>query len=175
MDHEVEDDADVGAAVGVGGEAVGFDEAGLSGDGFEVMEDGVEAFDVADLEDEMAFAGDPDQFRGLVGVVGHRFFDEHMAILEEEGAGEFEVGGGGGDDAEGVAGGDGIVGGGEGADAVAIGDAARGVGGEVVDAGEFDEAGGGEFGIDAGMFATEGSGTEDGDAERRAGGGRRGG
>ena len=78
-----------------------------------------------------------------------------MLALREQGFGEVKMGGGGGDDAQGVAGGGGFGQGGENARAVFCGDFAGGFGGGVIDAGELHLAGGGEFGIDAGVFLAE--------------------
>lgn len=60
VDHQVENDADISAASGVGGEAMGFDEAGIGGHGLEVSEDRVEAFDVTDLENTVVIVGEFD-------------------------------------------------------------------------------------------------------------------
>jgi len=167
VDHKVEGDADVGAAGRVRGEAVGFDETGFGGDGFEVFEDGIEAFDVADLEDEIFFLGEADEFGGLVGVVGHRFFDEDVLAGFEEFLRDVEMGGGGSDDAGGVAVGNRFVGAREGSGVMFVGDFFGGLGVDVENAGELDFAGGGEFGVEAGVFLAEGTCSENCDADWR--------
>ena len=63
-----------------------------------------------------------------------------------------------------VAGGGGLGDGVENARAVFGGDFAGGVGGRVVNAGEFHLAGGGQFGVDADVFFAQRAGAEDGDA-----------
>ena len=73
------------------------------------------------------------------------------------------MGGGGGDDVEGVGTGGGFGGGVKDADVVPDGDFGRGVGVGVKHAGEFDLAGGGEFGVDANVLLAERAGAEHGD------------
>ena len=84
MDHEIEHDADVGAASRVGGEPVGLDEAGAGQLFLERVEGGVEALDVADLEHEFLGLGERDERLGLLGVVGDRFLDEDVFAEREE-------------------------------------------------------------------------------------------
>ena len=49
VNHQVQHNADVGAAIGEGGKAIGFNEARIGGDLLQVGQDGIEAFDVPDL------------------------------------------------------------------------------------------------------------------------------
>ncbi len=160
MDHQVQHDADVGAATGVGGEAVGFDELGAGELGFEGAQGGVEAFDVADLEDEFLFLGDANQFAGLGGVVGNRFFDEEMAAFIKKQGADLVVGAGRGGDGDGFALFSGLFDGGELFDVVLGGDAGPDVGILVVDADEF---GIGDLGIDAGVLAADMAHADDSD------------
>ena len=128
------------------------DEARISGDLFEVSHHGVESLDVADLQDDSFLLGQLHEFGGLGCVVGHWFFDEGVFAGGENFPGEFEVGAGWGDDAEGIGFRNGFFDGGENWNAVFFGDAGGLRRGGVVKAGEFDLAGGGHFGIDAGVF-----------------------
>ena len=173
VDHEIEDDADVDGAVGEGGEPVGFDEDRAGETGFEETEDRVEAFDVADLEDEAAVASEVGEGLGLFGIIGDGFFDEDVFAEREEVAADVEVGNGGGGDGDGAGAGGEVVEGGDGAGFEFCGDfcGAGGVG--VEDGGEVDAWEGGE---DAGVVASDGTGTGDAHGEvshgRRLGAGR---
>ena len=173
VDHEIEDDADVDGAVGEGGEPVGFDEDRAGETGFEETEDRVEAFDVADLEDEAAVASEVGEGLGLFGIIGDGFFDEDVFAEREEVAADVEVGDGGGGDGDGAGAGGEVVEGGDGAGIEFGGDfcGASGVG--VEDGGEVDAWEGGE---DAGVVASDGTGTGDAHGEvshaRRLGAGR---
>ena len=53
-------------------------------DGFEIFENGIEPLDVADLQDAILLLRELHQFRGLRGVVGHRFLDEDVFALREQ-------------------------------------------------------------------------------------------
>ncbi len=127
----------------------------------QVSQDGIEPFDVADLEDGAFRLRQFDQFAGLGGVVGHRFFHQHMFAGGEEAFGEVEMRVGRGDDAEGVGPGEGVAnGGGRRATRYFSAILAAWVCGKVMHAGEFDQAGGGEIGVDAGVFLAQGADPE---------------
>ena len=122
---------------------------------------------MADLQDAIFLLGELHEFGGLRGVVGHRFFNEHVFALREQRFGQFEMRDGRGDDVERVG-----VGGGfgdriENARVVFGGDFAGGVGVRVKNAGEFHQTGGGEFGVNADVFLAERTGAEDGDFDLR--------
>ncbi len=142
-----------------------FDEARLGGGGFEVFEDGIEPLDVAHLQEATVLPGQLHQLGGLRGAVGHRFFHEHVLALGEQLPGQFEMGYGRGDHVQRVAGGGGLGEGGEDAGLALGGDAARGLGIGVENAGEFDLAGLGEFGVNAGVFLAERTHAEDGHSD----------
>ena len=78
VDHEVQDDADIGRAEGEAGGPHGVDEPGRA----EVRQHGregrVEAFDVADLEDAVMAAGRLDQLVGLGQRGGQGLFDQEV-------------------------------------------------------------------------------------------------
>ena len=69
-----------------------------------ISENGVETFDVANLLNTVSGLRELDQVRRLAGIVGHRFLDKHMLACSEKWFGEIVMGGGSGDDAQGVAG-----------------------------------------------------------------------
>ena len=173
VDHEIEHDADVDAAIGEGGEAVGFNEAGGIKALFELAEDGVESLDMADLEDGVVGLGEVDEELGLGVAFGDGFFDEDVAAFSEEDFADGTMVDGGDGDGGGVHGvGEGMKIGDDG-DVILGGEffGAGGVG--VVDASE-DEAGvtvGGEFGHDADVVAADGAAAGDADAEGGLGGG----
>ena len=117
---------------------------------------------MADLQDAILLLRELDQFGGLRGVVGHRFFDQHVFALREQRFGQLEMRDGGRDDVQRVAGGGGFGDGIENARVVFGGDFAGGLGVGVINAGEFDLSGGGQFGVDADVFFAERAGAEDG-------------
>jgi hypothetical protein len=167
VDHEVEDDADVGAARWVGRKAMGLDEAWFGGDAFHVAEGGVEAFDVADLKDEAILLGNLDEFGGLGGGFGHGLLDEEMLAGGEELARDVEVGVRGRDDAERVGTGEGGFEGREDLRAALGGDLLGGGGVRIVNAGELEGVGGrGQLRVNAGVFLAERSGSNDRYSER---------
>ena len=104
--------------VGIGGKAVGFDEARIGGDFFQVMQHGIEPLDVADLENDCSF---PRASRtnsaawAALSVIG--FSTSTCLPAARRRVGQFKMGGGGGDDAEGLGAGQGVVEGGENRDA----------------------------------------------------------
>ena len=128
-----------------------------------IFENGIEPLDVADLQDAIVLLRDLDQLGGLRGILGHRLFDEDVFALREQRFGDFKMRDGGGDDVQRVAGGGGFGDGIEDARIVLRGDFAGRVGVGVVNAGEFDLSGGGEFGVDANVILAERAGAEDGD------------
>ena len=75
----------------------------------------------------------------------------------QEGIGDGEMRDGGSDDAKGIRPGQGAVEGGKNRHAVFFGDFGGVLRGGILHAGKFDQAGGGETGVDAGMFLAEGT------------------
>ena len=120
---------------------------------------------MADLQDAVFPLGELDEFRRLRGVVGHRFFHEHVFALREQGFGQFKMGDGRGDDVERVGIGSGFGGGFKDACLVPGGDSSGGIGVGVKNAGEFDVTGGGQFGIDADVFLAERTGAQNSDLD----------
>ncbi len=167
VDHEVEHDADVDAAIGEGGEAVGFDETRGVEALFELAEDGVEAFDVTDLEDGVVGLGEVDKELGFGVTLGDGFLDEDVAAFGEEDFADGAMVDGGDGDGGGVHGvGKGVQVGDDGD--VVLGGEFFGPGGVgVVYAGEGDAAitVGGELGHDADVVAADGTAAGDADAE----------
>ena len=93
-----------------------FNKPRFGGNSFEVFQNGIETFDVADLQNAMMLLRQLDEFCGLGGVVGHRLLDEQMFALLEQGLRELKMGGGGRDDVQRFARGRGFLDGLEGPD-----------------------------------------------------------
>ncbi len=91
VNHEIEHDADIGAAIRIRGEAMRLDETRMREPFFERAQDGIEALDVADLEDEVTLGGQTRQRGGVVGVFRDRFLDQEMLPGFEQRAGHFEM------------------------------------------------------------------------------------
>jgi hypothetical protein len=144
---------------------VRLDEARFGGDTFEILEDGIEALDVADLEDAAVLVRKLDQLGGLRGVVGHRLLDQNVLASKDQLFGEIEVSGGRRNDAEGIGGFGGFGNGREDAGARFLSDAAGSVGSDIVHSGKLNFAVVGEFSVDARVFLAERSGAEDGDTD----------
>ena len=110
---------------------------------FKVFEDGIEPFDVADLQNTIFLMRQLHQFRSLGGIFGHGFFDQDMPALREQGLGQFKMRGGGGDNIQRVAGRTGLGDGIEDAYFVFGGNFTGGVSLGVENTGELHLAGGG--------------------------------
>ena len=93
VDHQVQYDPDVGAAVRVWREAGNLEEARVFQLGFERVKDRVEAFDMADLEDAAFRGGELRELTRVGGRVGDRLFDEEVLALREEGFADLVMGG----------------------------------------------------------------------------------
>src|SRR5439155_18976719 len=102
VDHKVEHHADVGAPGGVGRETMGFYEARLGGDGLKVFENRIEPFHVTDLQDAVPLLSKLDESSRLSNIIRHRLFHQHVLSLLEKDLGDFEMCGGGIDNADGV-------------------------------------------------------------------------
>ena len=77
-----------------------FDEARVGGHGFEVVKNGVEAFDVPHLEHGIVLLCKLDQLGCLSGIIGHGFFKQNVFAMLQQSFGEFEMGGGRRDNAD---------------------------------------------------------------------------
>lgn len=84
MDHEIEHDADIGAAPWIWRKAMGFDKLGAGEFFFERPERWIEAFDVTDLQDGRIAFRHFHQFTGLSGVVRNWLFDERVFASTEK-------------------------------------------------------------------------------------------
>ena len=87
MDHHVEDDADVDAAVGIRRETGDLQEAGIAELLLEGLKSRIEALDVADLQDAVVRGRRGGEIEGLGGVRGYRLLDEKvLSFFQEQGA-----------------------------------------------------------------------------------------
>ena len=92
VDHEIEDDADVGRAKGISREPFGRDVHGSEGHAVEGVECGVEPFDVADLEHGLASIGEGDELLGPSSVVASGFSTSVAMPSFKERAGDLPSG-----------------------------------------------------------------------------------
>jgi hypothetical protein len=67
------------------------------------LEDGIEALDVADLDEAMFLVGQPDQFARCGQVIGHGLLNQHMTAKFDQTLRDGVVRRGRGDDVQGVA------------------------------------------------------------------------
>ena len=118
VDHDIEHDADIQAAAGIGREPRGLDEARMGEARLERGEHGIETLDVADLEDDAVFLREVAKFARLLRRFDEGFFHEHVLAVFEQVFGDGEVGDGGRGDGGGI---DGV------GELLEIGGAARGI------------------------------------------------
>jgi len=78
VDHEVEDDVDVERAGGEDGKPVGLKEHGAAQFGLDGEHGGVEALEVAGLQNAAAFGGSPDEVVSFGKCRDQRLFDEKV-------------------------------------------------------------------------------------------------
>ena len=102
VNHQIEHDADVAGSSGVGAEALSADELRLQGAGLDLLKRGIEAFDVADLQQCLVLRGQADEGVGLAQVQGQRFLDQQVNVPLEEFRSDNAVLEGGNDDARGI-------------------------------------------------------------------------
>jgi hypothetical protein len=94
VNHEVEDDVDVESAGAEEAETVGLEEHGAVDERGEGSDGGVEAFEVADLDEAVVEAAEADELVGLLECGGDGFLDEDVDAGLDEGGGGLEVSGG---------------------------------------------------------------------------------
>ena len=85
VDHQVEDDVDIGAALAERRQAVALDEARPGDDAGQGADRRVEALEVPDLQDAPARVRRIDQRLPLRDRDGHRLFDQDVDALVEQG------------------------------------------------------------------------------------------
>ena len=163
VDHQIQHHADVGAARGKRRQAMALDELRFGGDGLKKIENRIEPLDMADLQDAILLLREFAQFGGLLGAVGHRFFDQDVFALLQQQFGEFKMRGRGRDNIQRVGGGSGLGDGVENARIMFGGDFAGGFGRRIVNAGEFNLSRRRQLGVDADVVLSERPGAEDGD------------
>src|SRR4030095_1732387 len=91
VDHEIEDDANVSAAIWKRRKAMRLDEARMGQARLERAQHGIEALDVSDLQDELPLDGEFRQLARLRGVFRDRFLDQEMLPLFQEGPRDREM------------------------------------------------------------------------------------
>ena len=155
MDHQVQHYPNIRAARRVRRQTVDLDETWVGGDGLQVFEDRVEAFDMADLEHAVLLLGQLDQVGGLGGVVGHRLLDQHVAALLQECLGQLEVGCRRRNDAHGIAGGGGLGQRPESANAVLLRETLGRISRSIIDANELELPRGSQLRVNPDMLLAE--------------------
>src|SRR5579863_5362991 len=88
MDHQVEYDVNVGAALGEGREPMAFDEARRAENRAQVHDRRIKAFEMADLQNAPGARGDSGEIVGFGERRSHRFFDEDIETLFHQVAGD---------------------------------------------------------------------------------------
>ena len=78
MDHEVEDDIDIQGTRGEDAEAMRLKKHGVVEQGTNSLDNGVESFQMAGLQDAVVLRGEVDELVGLFEGGGERFFDEDI-------------------------------------------------------------------------------------------------
>jgi len=117
---------------------MGFDETRFGRDCFQVFENRIEPFDVADLQDATVLLRKLNQLGGLRGVVGHRFLDQQMFSLLKQSPGKLVMRRGRSDNAQGIAGRGRLSQGTESPHAMFVCDLSRRFRDHIVNASEFD-------------------------------------
>ncbi len=100
VDHEIEDDGDVGATGVELSQPVGLDEHGLEGLVAEGEHCRIIALYVPDLTFYVGFVYQFDKFSAFFKRMSQWFLDEYVLAVEQADPGDFEVGGGRGDDVD---------------------------------------------------------------------------
>ena len=91
MDHQVEHDIDVEAALGKRAQSVNFDESGLPNQRPHPFHRRIEALRVTDRQDDPAAPGQLEQPIGIRRRRRHRLFDQHVHAALEERLGDLEM------------------------------------------------------------------------------------
>jgi hypothetical protein len=84
VNHQVEDDADICAAVRVRRQAVCFNEARVGQPFFQGAQHGIKPLNVPNLQNQLVDCGDLGEFAGLLGRFGNWLFHEKMFTGSEE-------------------------------------------------------------------------------------------
>ena len=91
VDHQVEHDSDIGAAIRIRRKPMRLDEARIRQAFFQRAQDRIETLHVADLQDEPARRGELRQFARVRGVFRDRFFDQEMLAPGQQFARDLEM------------------------------------------------------------------------------------
>ena len=166
MDHQVENHADIRAAGGIGREPMRFDKARFRGNGLEIMENGIEPLDMADLQDAVPLTGQLNQFGRLSRIVSHRFFDQHVFAGQQECLGKLKMCFGGRDDAYGIAGRDKLVQGLKRIHPMALRNSSCDIASGVIDAGQIYFSRCSQLRINARVLFAQGSRATDGSVQQ---------
>lgn len=169
MDHQVQHDADLGAAGREGGQALRGDVAGVDDGLLQVGHHGIVMLDVPDLHDAVGLGGGLQDLGGLREGDADRLLDEEVDALGQQREGDGGMMVGRNDDADGVAGGRHLVEGGETAATVLGADLG---GPRIVGLEDAGQLGAGEGRVDAGVVLAERTRAGHPAADARSGHGR---
>src|SRR5213082_3103598 len=86
MNHQIENDTNVGATLRVRPEPVRFDEPRMRQMFFKSVQDRVETFHMADLQDHAVTRGQVRELGGVHSVISDRLLDQHMLVLRKQSA-----------------------------------------------------------------------------------------
>ena len=76
VDHQIKHDPDIGAAVGIRGKAVRFDETRMRQSRFKRAQYRIESLDVSDLQNQSVPAGQFRELSGILRIFRDRFLDQ---------------------------------------------------------------------------------------------------
>ena len=84
VNHEIEHDTNLLAAIRIWGKTMRFDETRMGQSLFQRVQNGIEPFHVADLQDEPLFSSHLCQVARVAGLFGDRFLDQQMFALRQQ-------------------------------------------------------------------------------------------
>src|ERR1700738_2773702 len=91
VDHQIEHGPDIGAAIWVGREAMGFDESRMSKARFERNQDRIESLGVANLQDHFVLGRKFRKFSCLLWIFRNWLFDKQMLSAPQKLARDLEM------------------------------------------------------------------------------------
>ena len=84
VNHQIEHNPDLGAAIWIRREAMCFDETRMGQALFQRAEDGIKAFNMANLQNQPFFRRELCEFARVGGIFGDWFFDEQMFAAHKQ-------------------------------------------------------------------------------------------
>src|SRR5438309_224565 len=84
VNHQIENNTDLRAAIWIRREAMRFDKTRMTQALFQRAEDGIKAFDMANLQNQPFFRRKLCELARVGGIFGDRFFDEQMFAARKQ-------------------------------------------------------------------------------------------